>query len=322
MLHRSDHDFVSHERRGVRAEILLIATAMIWGFAFVAQREGMRHVGPFTFNAIRFALGALVLTPFARRERRTRISPPGASSGRGTVVTGVLLFLGASSQQAGLVFTTAGKAGFITGLYVVLVPVLTLVLGQCPARRIWWGAALAAGGLYLLSVQRGLRLAPGDGLVLLGAFWWAAHVHAVGRYAPRLGPLRLAQSQFAICAALSAMGAAVRAEPLGHVSGAARALLYSGILSVGTGYTLQVVAQERVAPAAAAIILSLESVFAALGGWAVLGELLTMRQAIGCVLMLAGMIVSQIPFPAAVPRQPPPADARSAPRRAGPSRIE
>lgn len=282
-------------RGSSRSHAQLLLTAMIWGFAFVAQRAGMAHVGPFTFNALRFAMGAVVLSPFAGRGPSRRAA---ASAGftPGVFVTGVLLFLGASSQQAGLVFTTAGKAGFITGLYVVLVPLLALPLGSRPGAAVWWGCILATLGLYLLSVERSFTLAPGDGLVLLGAFWWAAHVHAVGRFSPRIGPLRLARAQFTVCAALSTV-AAVSTESIGleGILAAGSPLLYSGILSVGLGYTLQVVAQEHTAPSPAAIILSLESVFAAVGGWVVLDERASLRQVAGCALMLSGMICSQIP---------------------------
>lgn len=289
-------DYSPASRRSFRSHALLMLTAMIWGFAFVAQRAGMTHIGPFTFNAIRFALGAAVLSPFVRRE-----VPRGRSSmadARGILITGALLFLGASSQQAGLVFTTAGKAGFITGLYVVLVPLMALPLGYRPGVAAWCGSILATLGLYLLSAQRGLSLAPGDGLVLLGAFWWAAHVLAIGHFSPRIGPLRLARAQFAVCAALSAaIAMAAESHGFGGIRAAILPLLYSGILSVGLGYTLQVVAQEHTSPSHAAIILSLESVFAAVGGWAVLGERASSRQAVGCAVMLAGMICSQISVP-------------------------
>jgi len=277
------------------AEALLLITAMIWGFAFVAQRAGMSHAGPFAFNAIRFALGALILTPFVRKECTKRGATSVRGGALGILLTGIPLFLGASAQQAGLVHTTAGKAGFITGLYVVLVPLLALPMGHRPGRRMWYGATLAVAGLYLLSMQAGVKLASGDGLVLVGAFCWAAHVHAVGYFSPRLGPLRLAQAQFAVCAVLSVASAAVWESPNARLMGALVPLLYSGLLSVGVGYTLQVVAQERATPSAAAIILSLESVFAALGGWMMLGERLSGRQCAGCALMLAGTVWSQIP---------------------------
>ncbi len=177
--------------RRVRAEWLLVGTAVIWGSAFVAQRIGMRHVGPFTFNAVRFGLGALVVHLVAGGVDRF---PLGRRARMGTVLTGVLLFLGASFQQAGLVSTGAGKAGFITGVYVVLVPLLALPLGTPPASRTWLGAVLAVGGLSLLRVREGMRIEPGDGLVLVGAVWWAGHVHAVARFAPLVGPLRLARA--------------------------------------------------------------------------------------------------------------------------------
>lgn len=286
----------------IKADALLLVTAMIWGFAFVAQRVGMEHVGPFTFNGVRFALGSLSLVPLIVLRRRK--DPAGEAQPARTepavlmkagAAAGVALFLGASLQQVGLVYTTAGKAGFITGLYVVIVPLLGLFWRQRPDAGTWVGAALAAVGLYLLSVTESFTIQIGDLLELVGAFFWACHVLIIGRYSPRVDALRLAFVQYAACSAFSLLtAAAVETVTLEGLYGAALPIFYGGVLSVGVAYTLQVVAQKDAHPAHAAILLSLEAVFAALGGWLLLGETLSVRGMTGCGLMLAGMLLSQL----------------------------
>ncbi len=288
---------------GGRANLLLLLTSVIWGFAFVAQRTGMESVGPFTFNGLRFAIGGLVLLPVVayldRQRRRTGLPTGWVAPGRtlwlGGLVAGLFLFGGATLQQMGLVYTTAGKAGFITGLYVVLVPVLGLALGHKTPGGTWLGVVLAAVGLYFLTIQDDFRMAAGDLLVLLGAFIWAGHVLIVDRLAPRTDVIRLAFVQFMVCAGLSLFAAAlVETIRLEGIRAALLPILYTGIMSVGVGYTLQVVGQRHAQPAHAAIILSLEGVFAVIGGWLLLGEQLGPRGLLGCALMLAGILVSQL----------------------------
>ncbi len=274
---------------------LLLLTAAIWGFAFVAQRVGMEHVGPFTYNAVRFGIGAVVLLPLALSRSR-RVEPASFKLLPAGLLAGAVLFAGASLQQAGIVFTTAGKAGFITGLYVVLVPIAGLLWGQRAGWNAWTGALLSLVGLFLLSVTDSLAIEKGDLLVLIGALFWTAHIHVIGWLSPRTDPIRLACAQFAVCSVLSA----IVAVPLEHptfagIQAAAAPILYGGILSVGVAFTLQVVAQRHAPPAHAAIILTLESVFAAVGGAILLGESLGAREAVGCALMFAGMILSQLP---------------------------
>ena len=284
--------------KALKAELLLLVAAVIWGFAFAAQRVGMEYVGPFTYNGARFVLGALALLPLLWLGRRAA-SRPRARSKRamlgGGLLAGLVLFAGASLQQVGIVYTTAGKAGFVTGLYVVIVPLLGLLWGQRTPGMTWAGAVLAAVGLYLLTVTDGFTLAEGDGLVLVGAFFWAAHVLLIGRLSGRyVEPVLLACLQFSVCAVLSLM-VALATEPvtLQGLEAAALPILYGGLLSVGVAYTLQVVAQRDAPPAHAAIILSLETVFAVLAGWLWLNETLTERGLFGCGLMFAGMLLSQ-----------------------------
>jgi len=257
----------------LKSDALLLVTATIWGFAFVAQRVGMDYVGPFTFNGIRFALGSLVLLPMILRNsgRPDRLETPQDPVGgkmlvAGGALTGLALFAGASLQQVGLVYTTAGNAGFITGLYVVIVPILGLIWGQRPGGGTWMGAVLAAVGLYLLSVTDDFTIAFGDLLVLIGAFFWAFHVLIIGWLSPRTDPLKLACFQYAACSVLSLI-TAVLAETM-TITGIMDALipiLYGGVMSVGIAYTLQVIAQRHAHPAHAAILLSLEAVFYRVG---------------------------------------------------------
>jgi drug/metabolite transporter (DMT)-like permease len=285
----------------LKSDSLLLLTAVIWGFAFTAQRMGMDYIGPFTYSAVRFALGTAFLLPFALHSyRRSCFVPVVAPQALriylwGGGLAGLALFGGVSFQQVGLVHTTAGNAGFITGLYVVLVPILGLLWRRSTTVGSWAGAALAAVGLYLLSITDAMTISRGDLLVLCGAVIWAVHVHILGYSAPRCDPLLLATIQFGVCTLLSWI-AALTMESV-HGAGiiqAAWPILYGGIMSVGIAYTLQVVAQRNADPAHAAILLSLEAVFAAAGGWLILGEVMSLRAAAGCGLMLAGMLVSQL----------------------------
>jgi drug/metabolite transporter (DMT)-like permease len=288
--------------RHLKSDALLLLSATIWGFAFVAQRVGMDHVGPFTFNGIRFLLGALVLVPFMRRKREPDlgISDVNSSASPKNIIvfgglTGIALFGGASLQQVGLVYTTAGKAGFITGLYVVIVPIMGLLWGQRTNAGTWIGALLAALGLYLLSITRGFSIAFGDLLELIGALLWAVQIHLIGWLSPRTDSLRLAFVQFMVCAAASLVTAALfESATAADIAAAAIPIIYGGVLSVGIAFTLQVVAQRSAHPAHAAVLFSLESVFAAVGGWLILGEVMSDRAMAGCALMFAGMLISQL----------------------------
>ncbi len=281
---------------------LLFLTAAIWGFAFVAQRAGMAHVGPFTFNAVRFALGGLALVPLLLRSKGRQANHDlcwpqlkGRMIFLGGGLAGLFLFLGASLQQWGIVYTTAGKAGFITGLYVIIVPILGLLWGWRSGLGTWLGAILATAGLYFLSISQHFTMSPGDGLVLGAAFLWAGHVHVIGWLSPRAESIKLAFGQFMVCSGLSLIVALLVEEiTIGGLVGAAIPILYAGLLSSGVAYTLQVVAQRWARPAHAAIILSLEAVFALLGGWLLLAEILSRRELLGCLLMLGGMFVSQL----------------------------
>lgn len=284
-------------KKHIEANGLMLITAAIWGFAFVAQRLGMQHVGPFIFNAIRFAIGGLVLLPFwwLQRKRPSVLKPSGKDVLRSGFAAGTMLFFGASLQQMGMVYTTAGNAGFITGFYVIFVPIMGMLWGLKTDTGTWLGAILAVIGMYFLSVTADFSVSFGDALVLASAFFWAGHVHVIGFFTHKIPSIQLAAVQFFVCALYSLMAAFIfETNTLPAIFDAALPLLYAGLLSTGVAYTLQVVAQKNAHPAHAAIILSLEAVFALLGGWLLLGEKMSSRGLFGGGLMLAGMIFSQI----------------------------
>ena len=283
----------------LHSNLLLLLAAMIWGFAFVAQRIGMNYIGPFTFNGLRFTLGAIVLLPFLAGKYGTRQDTGTSSKSTkqilfGSILTGLLLFGGATFQQIGLQTTTAGKAGFITGLYVVFVPVAGILLKQKTGIFVWAGVILSAWGLYLLSITSEFRMEYGDFMVLIASILFTGHVLIIGWLSPKMNSFRLAIIQFSICGGLSLLTAFIFEEPhLSQIIEAGLPVLYGGLFSVGIAFTLQVVAQKEAAPTAVAIILSLEAVFAAIGGWMILHEYLSFRSIIGCLMMLGGMIVVQ-----------------------------
>jgi len=275
---------------------------MIWGFAFVAQRSGMEFVGPFTFNAVRFTLGGISLIPLLliNRKRKFKNEPilPLSSNKillKGGIIAGVILFFGASFQQGGMVYTTAGKAGFITGLYIILVPILGIMFKQKTSAAIWLGAVIALVGMYLLSVNENLTIGLGDLLVLASAFFWGLHVLVIGRFSPKTDSIQLAFFQFMLCAFFSLIASLIiETTILQNILDASIPILYAGVVSVGIAYTLQVVAQRDAHPSHAAIIMSLEAVFALIGGWIILDESIPLRGLIGCGLMLIGIIISQV----------------------------
>ncbi len=282
------------ETRSIMNDLLLFLTAVIWGLAFVAQRAGALFIGPFWFNGIRFFIGSVSLVPVVLLFSRKRNHGTGRDLLVGGVVSGVLLFLGSTFQQIGIHFTTAGNAGFITSLYVVFVPFIGIFFGFRSGRSRWVGAVCAVAGLYLLGMSRGLKLNPGDLLVLVCALFFALHVIALSYYSPKTDPLMLSCIQFGVTSVLSLIIAVFYEHPdMESIRGAAVPVLYGGIMSVGVAYTLQVIAQKRSHPAHAAILLSMEGAFAALGGWLILGELMNMREIAGCLLMLAGVLAAQ-----------------------------
>lgn len=285
--------------QALRADLLMLLTAMIWGSAFVAQRLGMDAIGPFLYTGLRFALASLALLPLVlwlgKRAGEHKPAPVSRGLLLGGLTMGLALSLGINLQQVGLLFTSVTNSGFITGLYVIVVPLLGLLIGQRTGLGTWLGAALAVVGMFLLSVGEGFQVASGDWLQLAGAFVWGVHVLLVSFFASRHDPLRLALLQFVTCAVLSLLLALIFEEiQLDAIFAAGPAILYGGLLGVAVGFTLQVVAQKHAIASHAAIILSLEAVFAAIAGAVMLGEALALKGYFGCALMLAGMLLAQL----------------------------
>lgn len=285
---------------GMTANVMFFFTALIWGFAFVAQRQGADHLAPFAFNGVRYVLGAVSLIPviliFDRKGTPWRDKQLWVSS----LIAGFVLYAAAALQQMGVTMTgDAGKSGFITGLYTVLVPILcALLFKQKTNWNTWVGAVCATVGLYLLSVTGGFSsISLGDILLFVGAFFWAAHIIVVDRMGGAVSSLRFACLQFWVCAVLSLLTAWIFEEPItfANIGAAAIPIAYCGLLSVGVAYTLQIVGQKYASnPTLAAIIFSLESVFAALGGMLILHERMTPQGYVGCVFIFAGIVLSQL----------------------------
>ncbi|KIV60485.1 MULTISPECIES: DMT family transporter [Pseudomonadaceae] len=282
--------------QALRADILMLITAAIWGAAFVAQRLGMDAIGPFLYTGLRFGLGALVLLPLLYLlPRGEHHEPMNRGLLLGGVLMGLALSLGINLQQVGLLFTSVTNSGFITGLYVIIVPLLGLLLGHRTGMGTWIGALLAVGGMFLLSVGDNFQVARGDWLQLAGAVVWGVHVLLVGFFASRHDPVRLAILQFITCAVISlALALVLEDIRLDAIVSAGPAILYGGVIAVAIGYTLQVVAQKHAIASHAAIILSLEAVFAAIAGALMLSESLHARGYLGCALMFVGMLVAQL----------------------------
>lgn len=283
----------------LRSDILLVIGAAIWGSTFVAQRYGSEHVGTFTFNAVRFAFGSIFLVPIflmtANNKGNTKERATGKHFFFGCCMAGVALFLGVCLQQAGIAYTTAGKAGFITGLYMVIVPILGIFGRQKVGVGTFVGVILAAVGLYFLSITGDFTIAKGDFLILLSAIFWAVHVQIIGWLSVRFDCIRVALFQYIVCTLLSAIGAVLAEDiVLADIQSAMWPILYAGILSTGIAFTLQVVAQRDSPPAHAAIMMSLETVFAALGGYLILKEVMNSRDIFGCALILTGILMSQL----------------------------
>lgn len=284
-----------------KARFVLLLTAIIWGLAFVAQRAGMENIGPFAFNGIRFALGTLSLVPLVFLTQKGS-KPKSEKKGKsflwqGGILCGLFLFAGSSFQQVGIVYTTAGNAGLITGLYVILVPLFGLFWHHKVNVQTWIGATIALAGLYFLSARQSLTFALGDGLVLISAIFFAGHVLMIGKYAPKTNVIRLSVIQFGLASLLSLIiSFFIETATWSEIRLAAVPILYGGIMSVGVAYTLQVYGQKKTHPAHAAIILCLESLFAAAGGILILHEPLTFPIALGGMLMFCGVMLSQIRF--------------------------
>lgn len=297
----------------IRQSCLLFLTALIWGVAFVAQSAGMEYVEPFTFSAVRNILGGFVLIPciffLSARSKRTneknsrreqKSEKKQAEQRRllmtGGAICGVLLFIATNFQQFGIQETSVGKAGFITALYIIIVPILGIFVHRRAGFKIWLGVVLALAGLYLLCIQENLRVTRGDGLVLVCAFTFSFHILFVDYFAPKVDGVKLACIQFFVCGTLSTFCMFLFEKPqLPLILAAWLPISYAGILSCGVAYTLQIVGQEGMNPTVASLILSMESVISVLAGWLLLHEILSGKELLGCFCMFAAIVIAQLP---------------------------
>lgn len=295
----------------LKYNFLLMLAALIWGSAFVAQSVGMDYLGPFSFNCVRSFMGSLVLLPviwFMDRQKKETAEHDGQKTEEGTreqnkkvllsggLCCGVILTLSTSLQQIGIKYTTAGKAGFITALYILIVPLLGLILGKKVRNKTWLGVALAVAGMYLLCIKEGFSISYGDFMVLLCALVFSLHILAVDYFSPRVDGIRLSCIQFFVCGCISAVPMLVWEHPeISQIIRAWQPLAYAGVLSSGVAYTLQIVTQKHLNPTVASLLMSLESVFAVLTGWLVLNERLSLKELLGCVLVFTAIILAQLP---------------------------
>lgn len=294
----------SEQKNSYFHSFLLLMTATIWGVAFVAQSVGMDHVGPITFVAARNVVAVVALIPvlfyFNHRNARKNVARPACDRRTfwtGGILCGTLLFGGMVTQQIGLVYTTVGKAGFITTTYVVLVPLLGIILGRKIGLRMWLAVLLALAGLYFLCVKQGeFSIGLGDSIVLLCAFFYTIQITCVDYYVQKIDSIQLNFMQMAVCAVLGSVSAVIFEDPSwANLLAAALPILYAGVCSSAMGFTFQTVAQEHVSPTVASLIMSLESCISAIAGWALLGQVLSSRELAGCVFMFCGIVLSQLP---------------------------
>lgn len=290
----------------MKNNILLVLTALIWGCAFVAQSVGMDYVGPFTFNMARFLIGAIVLLPviwFMDCQRKT-----GAEKGAGQktliiggICCGIALAVASTLQQWGILFTTVGKAGFITAMYIVIVPLLGIFIGKKVRPLIIGCVAIAVVGFYFLCMTESLRLGLGDFLVLLCAIAFSIHILVIDHFSPKVDGVKMSAIQFLTAAIISAVPTLLWEQPVfTEILQAWQPVLYAGVMSCGVAYTLQIIAQKSADPTVASLLLSLESVFSVLAGWVLLGQGLSLKELFGCVLIFCAIILAQLPEKKAV----------------------
>lgn len=282
---------------------MLILTAFIWGTAFVAQSVGMDYLGPFTFNGVRSLIGGVALIPciWILQKLNDKSDPVTEERNRkdlliGGISCGVLLFAASSLQQVGIQYTTAGKAGFITAFYIVFVPVLGIFLGKKTGWKVWTAVILALAGLYFLCITEKFTIGKGDIFLFACALVFSLHILVIDYFSTKVEGVKMSCIQFLVCGIISLPFMFLLEIPkMGAIVDAAWPLLYAGVLSCGVAYTLQIIGQKNVNPAIASLILSLESCFSVLAGWVILGEKLSVRESIGCILMFAAIILAQLP---------------------------
>ncbi len=287
--------------------LMLLTTAIIWGVAFVAQSVGMEYIGPFTFNFVRNMIGGFVLIPCIwflnkwkakegvvenveqKQDKKTLLL--------GGICCGIALCLASNMQQIGIQYTTVGKAGFITALYIIIVPIMGIFLKKKCGIQIWISVVIALAGFYLLSVKEGFKLEAADTYLLCSAVLFSIHILVIDYFSPKVDGVKMSCIQFFVCSILSGIMMLFTETPTIHdIFAAWMPILYAGVLSCGVAYTLQIVGQKDFNPTIASLILSLESVFSALAGWLILHQALSKREVVGCVLIFCAILLAQIPW--------------------------
>lgn len=292
-------------KQQIKSSLILLLTATIWGVAFVAQSVGMEYIGPFTFNAIRCVLGGLVLIPVIlvlKKKKETGAENQEKEDKKtlwaGGIACGVILCIASNLQQFGIMEASVGKSGFFTALYIVMIPVIGIFIGKRPGIKLWFCVALAVVGMYLLCMKDGsFTIERADIMLLLCALVFSFHILVVDYFSPKVDGVKMSCIQFFVCGVLSAVGMLFTETPdISNIQSAWLPLLYAGLLSCGVGYTLQIVGQKGINPVIASLIMSLESVISALAGWVILGQVLSPKEILGCVLMFVAIIITQIPI--------------------------
>lgn len=291
---------MEQKKTSIKSSLMLFLAAVIWGTAFVAQSVGMDYMGPFTFNGVRFLIGGAVLLPVIRvREKNKKIPDASDKSGqllKGGICCGLVLCVASLLQQFGIMYTTVGKAGFLTTLYIIIVPVCGIFLHKKIGAKIWIGAVIAVAGMYLLCINGDFSIGRGDGLVLLCALAFSGHILVVDYFSPKTDSVKLSCIQFLTSGVICTVLALILEKPApGAVLSGWLPVLYTGVFSCGVAYTLQVVGQKNVEPTVASLLLSMESVVSVLAGWAILGQQLSGRELAGCALVFAAVILVQLP---------------------------
>ena len=287
--------------------ILLFLTALIWGVAFVAQSVAMDYIGPYTFNAVRSLLGGIVLVPcvflFGQKKKSVKDEVPSKGTAidrpgdmiTGGLLCGIMLFLSTTLQQVGIQYTTVAKAGFITALYIILVPILGIFLKKRVSFQIWISVLIAIIGLYLLCMKGSFYLGQGDFLMLVCSLCFALHILVIDHFTDKVGGVKLSCIQFFVCGLLSCILMFLFEKPaVSDILSAWLPIVYAGVFSSGVAYTLQIIGQKGTDPTIASLILSLESVVSVLAGWIILGQSLTPREILGCLLMFGAIILAQV----------------------------
>ena len=289
--------------KNIKGNVILMITALIWGSAFVAQSVGMEHVGPFTFITARYIIGGIFLIPcmiLLNKINKSNVKKYEKSDRKNLIVGGILcgiaLFVASSFQQIGIEYTTVGKSGFITALYIIIVPILGMFFKKKVQGRVWISVVIALIGLYLLSINESFKISNGDLLILMCAFCFSIHILIIDKYSPIVDGVKMSCIQFFVAGILGVIPMYIFENPnIYNLLQAYSPILYAGVMSSGVAYTLQIIGQKYTSPVMATLIMSLESVFAALSGWIILGEVFSIKEFCGCVLVFVAIIFAQLP---------------------------